>query len=504
MSTDELYFVESLNGLYKEVQEQKLFPDPKYFVDCTPRTDVASLLAEYEKIRAEPNFDLLLFVTTHFVLPTDLPSGYLSANKPLLQHIEELWTVLKRNPATGGGTLVALPNPYIVPGGRFREIFYWDSYFTMLGLQVAQHIDLIESMVENFVYLIDRIGYIPNGNRTYFITRSQPPFFCMMLELLAENKGQDVLLKYFPQLQKEYAFWMDGVTTLTPQNNTFRRVVLLPDGSILNRYWDNKTITTVRPEAFPEETKLAKRSGRPEEEVHLHLRAACESGWDYSSRWLRHELQWETIETANIIPVDLNCLLLRMEETLLKMHTLAGNQEQVKQFQAATHKRLNALQQYCWNETNGFYFDYHHVDQRQTGRYSLAAAYPLFFQVATPQQAAQVAAALENKFLCDGGLVTTPIRSGQQWDAPNGWAPLQWIAYKGLQQYGFTELAGKVKERWLKNCEKVYADTGKMMEKYDVMDIAVKAGGGKYPNQDGFGWTNAVYLKMKSESPKDL
>jgi alpha,alpha-trehalase len=189
-----------------------------------------------------------------------------------------------------------------------------------------------------------------------------------------------------------------------------------------------------------------------------------------------------------------------MEETLLKMHTLAGNRERVKEFQAATHKRHNALQQYCWNENHGFYFDYHHIDQRQTDRYSLAAVYPLFFQASTPEQAARVATLLEMKFLCDGGLVTSPVRSGQQWDAPNGWAPLQWIAWKGLQQYGFTELANKVKERWLKTCEKVYADTGKMMEKYDVMDIAAKAGGGKYPNQDGFGWTNAIYLRMKSEN----
>src|SRR5438034_9545784 len=130
----------------------------------------------------------------------------------------------------------------------------------------------------------------------------------------------------------------------------------------------------------------------------------------------------------------------------------------MKTFQSAIHARYTAIQQYCWNEAHGFYFDYHHVDQRQTGKYSLAAIYPLFFKIANAAQAQHVAGVIENKFLCEGGLVTTLSHTEQQWDAPNGWAPLQWLAYKALQQYGFTEPAAKVKERWLKICEKVYAE----------------------------------------------
>jgi alpha,alpha-trehalase len=423
-------------------------------------------------------------VNTHFTMPPEFSSHYLSDNKPLLQHIEELWTVLKRTPiqSTGISTLVPLPYPYIVPGGRFREIFYWDSYFTMLGLQVAGHIDLIEYMVQNFAYLASIIGHIPNGNRTYFISRSQPPFFSFMLELLAEEKGEAILQQYLPALETEYAFWMK------------ERIVQLPDGSKLNRYWDSRQ--TVRPEAYTEESKLAQRSGRPLQQVYLDLRAACESGWDYSSRWLADGLHWETIETTNIIPVDLNCLLLHLEELLLKIYTLNHNTAKAKELQTAIHNRYTAIQQYCWNQEKGFYFDYHLTSQRQTDVYSLAAVYPLFCNLSTPEQAASVTRILEEKFLCEGGLVTTLIRTGQQWDAPNGWAPLQWMAYKGLQHYGSTELANKVKERWLKTCEKVYHETGKMMEKYNVMDIDIKAGGGKYPNQDGFGWTNGVYLKL--------
>lgn len=493
---EEFFFVESLNGLYEAVQSQKIFPDPKYFVDCTPRTDAATIVSEYEKLQHEPGFDLNLFVNTHFILPPEVHTGYLSANKPLLQHIEELWTVLKRTPVelTHCGTLIPLPHPYIVPGGRFREIFYWDSYFTMLGLEVAGHIDLIENMIDNFAYLASRVGHIPNGNRTYFLSRSQPPFFSLMVELLADKKGPDILLRFLPALETEYAYWMDGSSLLNLSQTCYRHVVLMPDGSILNRYWDDKS--TVRPEAWYEETKLANRSGRPVHQVYRHLRAACESGWDYCSRWLADGQTWETIETTHIVPVDLNCLLLHLEEVLLKIYTMRNDGEKMMAMQSATQKRFSAIQQYCWNESFGFYFDYHHILQRQTGKYSLAAIYPLFFKVASPEQAQAIANIIEEKFLCEGGLVTTLVNTSQQWDSPNGWAPLQWMAYKGLQQYGFVELAAKVKDRWLKTCEKVYADTGKMMEKYNVLDVQAKAGGGKYPNQDGFGWTNAVYLAL--------
>jgi alpha,alpha-trehalase len=496
MSDQQFFYIESLNGLYETVQSQKFFPDAKYFVDCTPRTDPQIIVSEFKKLQHEPDFDLNLFINTHFILPPDAPSDYLSANKPLLQHIEDLWTVLKRTPVvqTYKDTLIPLPEPYIVPGGRFREIFYWDSYFTMLGLQVSHHIDLIENMVNNFAYLANRVGHIPNGNRTYFLSRSQPPFFSLMIELLAEEKGEEILPHYLPALETEYSFWMEGAFLLSEEQKTHRHVVLMPDGNILNRYWDDKD--TVRPEAYYEESKLANRSGRPVYDVYRNLRAACESGWDYCSRWLADGQQWETIETIHVVPVDLNCLLLHLEELLLKIYTQQQNTDKMKALQMAINKRFAAIQKYCWNETYGFYFDYHHTQQRQTGKYSLAAVYPLFFRIAALEQAKSMAKIIEEKFLCEGGLVTTLYNTGQQWDAPNGWAPLQWLAYKGLQHYGFTELATKIKDRWLKTCEKVYSETGKMMEKYNVIDVQAKAGGGKYPNQDGFGWTNGVYLKL--------
>lgn len=488
----DFFFIESLGELYEQVQGRQLFSDSKYFVDSAPRGTVPEILAAYKAQSKKAGFDLRLFVNDHFTLPTQLSTVYLSAGKTLLQHIDNLWTVLKRNPREAPlSTLLPLPYPYIVPGGRFREIFYWDSYFTMLGLQEAGHMDLVESMINNFAYLVDQVGFIPNGNRTYFLSRSQPPFFALMLDLLPAMQR----LQYLPQLEKEYDFWMSGADQLSAGEPARHRVIRLPNGAVLNRYWDNKN--TVRPEAYYEETLLAKRSGRPVDEIYRHIRAACESGWDYSSRWFKDGLHLNTIETADIIPVDLNCLLLYLEESLSRLYMQAGQTESATRLQQAALRRREAIQQYCWHEELGFYVDYHFVRQQpQTDKLTLAAVFPLYFKVATPQQAGRVAQRLEKSFLHAGGLLTTLVQSGQQWDAPNGWAPLQWMAFKGLQEYQLHELAKKVCERWLHNCETVYAATGMMMEKYDVVNIAAKAGGGKHPNQDGFGWTNGVYIKL--------
>jgi alpha,alpha-trehalase len=230
--------------------------------------------------------------------------------------------------------------------------------------------------------------------------------------------------------------------------------------------------------------------------VYRHIRAAAESGWDFSCRWFADGQTMQTIRTTDLLPVDLNCLLLHLEETLLRIFILRRETAGIVAFGEKIQRRKQAIHQYCWDETRGFYFDYNHVAGKLSELYTLAAVYPLFFKITGAAQAARVAAVLEEKFLQAGGLITTLYQTGQQWDAPNGWAPLQWMAYKGLMNYKHQQLAGKIKQHWLRTNEKVYAATGKMMEKYNVVDTQESAGGGEYENQDGFGWTNGVYLKL--------
>lgn len=497
MSKHQVFFIESLSPLYQAVQSSHLFADSKFFVDAVPKFSAEEILANYTAEKNNPSFNLKNFVTQYFVLPAENVSEYSSGKKDINTHLQDLWTELKRLPAAGGGTLIPLPHEYIVPGGRFREIYYWDSYFTMLGLQVSGKIDMIENMINNFAFLINEFGFIPNGNRTYYLSRSQPPFFALMVYLLSEEKGETVLLQYKTALEKEYAFWMNGADTLTTTNNAVNHVVLLPNGAVLNRYWDDET--TPRPEAFIEDVHLAAEKSNATE-IYRHIRAAAASGWDFSSRWFADFENMYTIQTTNIIPVDLNCLLLFIEKILQKTYTLANDVINADLFSGKIQLRKKAMHQYCWNENEGFFFDYNFVTEQQQMHFSLAALFSLFFNMASNEQAAAVAKVTEEKFLQPGGLVTTIYETGQQWDAPNGWAPLQWIAYTGLKNYRFNELAQRIKNNWLHNCERVYAATGKMMEKYNVMDTSVIAGGGEYPNQDGFGWTNGVYLKMKSDS----
>jgi len=497
MPEHEVFFINSLASLYLGVQLQEVFPDSKYFVDCVPKGDPTSIVKAYEEEKENPGFDLKKFVTSHFTFPAQTVTDYQSSGKPIIQHLNDLWNVLSRKSDIAAGTLIPLPNPYVVPGGRFREVYYWDSYFTMLGLQVSRRVDLIENMVANFAYLVDEFGFIPNGNRTYYLGRSQPPFFSMMIALLAEEHGEMVFLKYRSQLEKEYAYWMEGEKNLTATDNAHRHVVQLPDGSILNRYWDDND--SPRPEAYAEDIQMAQKASGKAGIVYSHIRAAAESGWDFSSRWFKDGQQMETIQTTHLIPVDLNCLLLHTEETLLKIYTLSGEPQQSASFNKKINSRKKAIQEYCWSKSLCFFVDYNFAGHIQSNLPTLAAAYPLFFSIADKKQAEKVAEIIAEKFLQPGGLLTTLSNTGQQWDAPNGWAPLQWITYKGLKNYGHDKLATEIKNSWMGLNEKVYAATGKMMEKYNVTDTTTNAGGGEYPNQDGFGWTNGVYLKFSQE-----
>jgi alpha,alpha-trehalase len=494
LSPDERY-----GKLFDTIQLSGIFPDSKTFTDCTPKVLTDSLLAAYERNYSNPGFDLKQFVNDYFIVPTSMQSAYKTdMSKDASLHINELWDVLSRKADTMDiGTKIPLPKSYVVPGGRFREIYYWDSYFTMLGLQAGKRLNLIENMVDNFAHLIETIGFIPNGNRTYYLGRSQPPFFAAMVQILAEEKGDEIYTKYLPVLEKEYQFWMSGKLE-TPENQLYtKRRVLHLDRNTLNRYCDDKN--TPRPEGFKEDKATAKLSIRTPEETYRHLRSGAESGWDFSSRWFEDGKTLATIHTTDIIPVDLNALLYNLEMVLLKANVVAKKPEEAAKYEIAASSRREALKRYCWSSEKGLFFDFDFQKYKIKDIPSLATMYPLYFKMVTKRDADRVAENIEKLFLRPGGVVTTPNNTGQQWDAPNGWAPLQWITIKGLRNYGHDSLANVIKQRWVDLNVKVYQKSGKMLEKYNVEDLSIETGGGEYPVQDGFGWTNGVLLKLLSE-----
>jgi alpha,alpha-trehalase len=484
-----------LGPLFSDVQSAKLFPDQKTFADAVPKSDPLMILADYRMQHQQRGFDLRHFVDMNFTLPAEGEKYVPPAGQNLREHIDGLWPVLTRttDKADKWDSLLPLPKPYVVPGGRFREVYYWDSYFTMLGLAESDHWDKISDMVANFGYELDNFGHIPNGNRSYYLSRSQPPFFALMVELLATH-DKDALKTYLPQMEKEYTYWMEGVETLQP-GQANKRVVKLDDGSVLNRYWDDRD--TPRPESWLDDVTTAKNNpNRPATEIYRDLRSAAASGWDFSSRWMDDPQKLGTIRTTSIVPVDLNALLFKMEKLLAKASQEAGDTERANRYETLANARQKAIESHLWNEKEGWYADYDLKSKKVRNQLTAAALFPLYVNVASKERADKVASATASRLLKPGGVSTTTINSGQQWDAPNGWAPLQWVAAEGLQNYGHKKVAMDVTWRFLTNVQHTYDREQKLVEKYDVSTTGTGGGGGEYPLQDGFGWTNGVTLKM--------
>ncbi|MCX7512531.1 alpha,alpha-trehalase TreF [Frateuria sp. STR12] len=486
--------------LFVDVQMGGVFADSKTFVDCVPRGDPEDILECYREKCDDEGFDLAGFVDTHFEPPTVHTSNYKSPpGQSLKAHIDSLWDVLTRHPRQHppNSSILPLPNDYVVPGGRFAELYYWDSYFTMLGLAESGRHDLVASMADNFAYLIDTYGHVPNGNRTYYLSRSQPPVFALMVELF-EDCGVHKAIEYLPRLRKEYNYWMAGAEDMRP-GDTRGRCVSLDDGSILNRYWDDRD--SPREESYHEDVATARQSSRAAHEVYRELRAGAESGWDFSSRWC-DGTDLSTIRTSSILPVDLNCFLFKLERQICLLNHAAGQSRQAEKFRQRAVLRKKAIERLLWNDQAGAFFDFDWARDAPREALNSAAATPLFVGLASREQARRTADALHDRLLSQGGLGTSESLSGQQWDQPNGWAPLQWMAIRGLRNYDID--ATDIACRWLRTVGTLYKSESKLVEKYVIThdgENAEGGGGGEYPLQDGFGWTNGVTRRLLHEDP---
>ncbi len=495
--------------LFHDVQTQRVFADSKTFPDMTPDASPQQLLKRYRREKLEPDFNLHTFVHQHFAPPARLFKKHdlVSIIEPgereharLHHHLDNLWQVLRHSSDHTFAhytSLLPLPHPYVVPDGRFDELYYWDSYFIMLGLQETKQYQLTADVLKNFAILINRYGHIPNANRSYYLSRSEPPFFSLMVALVAQHEGEQIYTDYLPALEREYEYWMSGAEHLK-KGEAHRRAVRLSSGVVLNRFWDDQVIP--RDEAYLEDLETVAKSPRLATDIYRNLRAACESGWDFSSRWLTEDKNLSTIQTTALLPIDLNALLFHLEQTLAKANRLAGHTARAAYFEQLATCRQTAIQTVLWDEKQKIFADYNWQQNQLNHRITAATLYPLFLKLATPAQAHQVADNVKRILLKGGGIVTTSIRSGQQWDAPNGWAPLQWIAVAGLNHYGENALAQTIAERWINKNIRVYKQTGLLFEKYDVEEERA-AKGGEYELQAGFGWTNSILIKLMAMYP---
>lgn len=357
---------------------------------------------------------------------------------------------------------IGLPNPFIAPSsseGIFeKDQFYWDSYFIILGLTETNQVDLAKGMVENFAYLFNKLGLIPSRNRYYSTVISQPPFLTsMIMEVFNKTKDKKWLYDMTKIAEKEInTYWMDT-----------KRVHKVYKG--LSRYY-----------------------GSP----GTHLSAEYESGWDVTSRFYER--------CMDFLPIDLNCLLYKYETDLSLIYKKLEDKIKSNTYAKNAQKRKKIINNLMWNQKKGFFFDYDYRKKQQSEFLSLAGFYPLWCGLATKEQASAMKKQLP-LFEYKGGLANTQkediSKTFKQWDYPNGWPNQQWIVIKGLLRYGFKKDAQRLIRKWLNMNKNVYEKTGALWEKYNVV-TADRGKDGRYPTQKGFGWTNAVFIKLINEIDK--
>ena len=402
--------------------------------------------------------------------------------------------------------LLYLPRPYVVPGGRFNEMYGWDSYFIQVGLLRDGEIARARDMVENFLYEIMHYGTILNANRTYYLSRSQPPFLTRMILELYERTGDKAWLQQtVPAIDRYYRFW-----TTAPHD--------VPDAG-LSRYFDRGTGPA--PEVLADEKDERGRThyDRAREYYRTHDvtdydealyydsrrdrltdlfykgdRSMRESGFDPSSRF--GALNVDVIHYA---PVCLNTLLYVMEEDAARIMDTLGDTASARAWRQRAASRRDLVNTLMWDERAGLYYDYN-VRTRQRRRYDFATTFfPLWAGIASPAQAARVRGNLE-RLEAPGGILTSTEVTGNQWDAPFGWAPLQMIAVAGLRRYGFDADADRIAAKFVSLVVKEFDEHGTIVEKYDVRrresDVAADIKFGYSANQVGFGWTNGAVLEL--------
>ncbi|EGZ25485.1 hypothetical protein PHYSODRAFT_478968 [Phytophthora sojae] len=549
--------------LLHEVQTQELFPDSKHFVDMPIKasSSVEQVLTQFQELEANFSNDnttgaaadwkarLAVFVDQHFdspgaeLVPTtppdfhegEVPVRIMEIRNESLRgwamELHKLWKVLARVPASAASgeasrssflhslPIAAAPgdpqsalarqfhgeNVLVVPGGRFRESYYWDSYWIVQGLLVSGLRQTARGVVNHLLEYVAEFGFVPNGGRIYYLTRSQPPMLSDMVRVVAklENSSSDedadawdleYLRAAVPLLEREYDFWMHrgvhghAVEIPGPHGETF----------VLNRYVAHAG--EPRPESYREDAA-----------VYNEIIAAAESGWDFSSRWFADYSTLKTIRTSRVVPVELNSILHRVELNLAKFYEVLGNSVASLRFRDAANTRTRAMDAVLWSESEGCWKDYL-LDSREHSRVVSIANYsPLWgraFDASDSARLEKIVTSLEKSGLVqEGGVQTTTSVTGQQWDAPNAWPPLQDIIIEGLQAADTPTaltLARGLVQTWVEAGFVAWQKTGLMFEKYNAQQLGGVGDGGEYTPQFGFGWSNGVILSFLTKYQDQL
>ncbi|GMH09312.1 hypothetical protein Nepgr_011153 [Nepenthes gracilis] len=519
--------------------------DPKIYVDLPLKFDLSTTEQAFDNLPRTQNGavsvkELELFIKKYFygagddlvyVEPVDFvaePDGFLpkvknqEARKWALE-VHSLWKILSRRVSEAvkerpeRHTLLFLPEPVIIPGSRFREVYYWDSYWIIRGLLVSKMYDSAKAIVINLISLVEEYGFVLNGARSYYTNRSQPPLLSSMVhELYKRTRDVCFVKRCLPALLTEFRFWNSGMHKVKIRDSRARE-------HTLSRYYAmwNKP----RPESSTiDKESASKLSNTEKEHFYRELASSAESGWDFSTRWMRNSSDLTTLVTTSILPVDLNAFILKMELDIAFLAKVAGEEETAEHFLEASRARKKAFNSIFWNEEKGQWLDCwinnspicsEDITRWETwhqNRNVFASNFiPLWIELLhSGHKLKKAMRSLETSgLLCAAGIASSLTNSGQQWDFPNGWAPLQHMVIEGLVKSGSEKarlMAERIAVRWLRTNYAAYKKTGLMYEKYDVENCGESGDGGEYRPQTGFGWTNGVVLALLEEFgwPYDL
>ncbi|KAJ3690351.1 hypothetical protein LUZ61_019515 [Rhynchospora tenuis] len=516
--------------------------DPKLYVDLPLKTDLSIAVTAFNSLHRRSGTislsDFNKFLEEFFdeagsdlvyAKPVDFkpePEGFLVKveNEEMRKwalEVHAIWKNLsrrvseevKRRPERH--TLLYLPGTVIVPGSRFREVYYWDSYWVIRGLLASKMYDTAKAIVYNLISLIERYGHVLNGARTYYINRSQPPLLSSMVRDIYMRTGDVELLKRaLPALLKEHSFWVSDVHQVTIEDQQGHK-------HCLSRYqarWYQP-----RPESATLDEELSLKLTPSEKDAFYHeLASAAESGWDFSSRWMRNSSDLTTTATTSIIPVDLNTFICKLELDISAFAKITGDNSTSQKFMESSISRKSAIRSLLWNPTLVQWVDYwldkhdahQGVYQWNPGSQNcknfasnfvplwLLAQYPDSDQLIEEFDEDLITSLKKSGLIGEYGIATSLSNTGQQWDLPNGWAPLQHMIVDGLANAHSKEarrLAESIAINWIRTNFAAYKKTGSMHEKYDVESCGEFGGGGEYKPQTGFGWSNGVVLAFLEE-----
>jgi alpha,alpha-trehalase len=403
-----------------------------------------------------------------------------SAYQKTRSYIKAHWKDVIKAHAQDSGTLIGLPKPYNVPGigSNFQEMYYWDTYFTNVGLIIDGHADQARNNVDNMIYLVKRYGFMPNGNRTFYLVRSQSPYLSMMIrDVYAYTHDKRWLGEVLPALETEYNFWMSKRIT--------------PTG--LNHYSGDMAADDRKRSMFASADKRLKIS---QSLISLtdslkilyggHFIAECESGWDFTPRF--------SSQCADYLPVDLNCNLYMYEQNFAFFYSELGMKSPVNWGKVAQWRK-KLIGTYLLNKSDGLYYDYNYKTFKHSTVLSAAIFNVLWSRVASKQDARKIVKNLGRLELshgiaaCEKGTRSTTY----QWDSPNGWANLQHTAIAGLTRYGYKLQAANIAKKYADMVAKNFEATGSLWEKYNVQDGTLNAKN-EYKLPKLMGWTAGVFI----------